>query len=70
MAPGLLHHYFPQVDDLIAEVFATAVGRDLDELGVSLSRCRGETEPADADDLEQFDDGKVDDERVPVAPYR
>ncbi|MEV0697997.1 TetR family transcriptional regulator [Saccharopolyspora sp. NPDC050389] len=44
VTPGLLHHYFPQIDDLIAEVFATAVGRDLDELHAGLD----DMEPLDA----------------------
>ncbi|TDD42432.1 TetR/AcrR family transcriptional regulator [Saccharopolyspora elongata] len=44
VTPGLLHHYFPQIDDLIAEVFTTVVGHDLDELHAGLD----DMEPLDA----------------------
>ncbi|WP_282792496.1 TetR family transcriptional regulator C-terminal domain-containing protein [Streptomyces sp. CC224B] len=30
--PGLISHYFPAVDDLVAEAYGTAVGAELDEL--------------------------------------
>ncbi|MEI5101853.1 TetR family transcriptional regulator C-terminal domain-containing protein [Streptomyces sp. PmtG] len=30
--PGLISHYFPAVEDLVAEAYGAAVGRELDEL--------------------------------------
>ncbi|MGA4843997.1 TetR/AcrR family transcriptional regulator [Streptomyces sp. G45] len=30
--PGLISHYFPAVEDLVAEAYGTAVGRELEEL--------------------------------------
>ncbi|GHE60413.1 hypothetical protein GCM10018785_31900 [Streptomyces longispororuber] len=30
--PGLISHYFPAADDLVAEAYGTAVGSELDEL--------------------------------------
>ncbi|MFD9902805.1 TetR/AcrR family transcriptional regulator [Streptomyces sp. NPDC059063] len=30
--PGLISHYFPAVEDLVAEAYGTAAGRELDEL--------------------------------------
>lgn len=36
VAPGLLHHYFPHIDDLIVEAFRQVVATDIAELGEAL----------------------------------
>ncbi|MQA04500.1 MAG: TetR family transcriptional regulator [Streptosporangiales bacterium] len=36
VAPGLLHHYFPQIDDLIVEAFRHVVTTDIEQLADGL----------------------------------
>jgi AcrR family transcriptional regulator len=44
VAPGLLHHYFPHVDDVIVEAFRQVVTADIEQLAAGL----GDMSPADA----------------------
>lgn len=37
VAPGLVHHYFPHLDDLIAEAFRQVVTTDIDQLADGLT---------------------------------
>jgi AcrR family transcriptional regulator len=58
---GLVGHYFPAVDELLAEVFSTAAGREIDDLLATVHR---EQDPLDS--LRTLLRLVVSDERDPV----